>query len=87
MEEEKAVVILKILRSNGQIEEKDLQVPLTITAYELFIGIVRAYHLAIDIEDTKKSYLRAERPIALLRGKKTLKEYNVMNGTVITIME
>ncbi len=87
MEEEKAVVILKILRSNGQIEQKDLQVPLTITAYELFIGIVCAYHLAIDIEDTKKSYLRAERPIALLRGKKTLKEYNVMNGTVITIME
>ena len=32
MEEEKAVVILKILRANGQIEQKDLEVPLTITA-------------------------------------------------------
>lgn len=87
MEEEKAVVILKILRANGQIGQKDLEVPLTITAYELFIGIVHAYHLAINVDDTKKSYLHAEKPIALLRGRKTLKEYHVMNGTVITIIE
>ena len=70
MEEEKAVVILKILRSNGQIEQKDLQVPLTITAYELFIGIVRAYHLAIDIEDTRNHICVQKDQLHCCGGKK-----------------
>ena len=41
----------------------------------------------INTEDIKHCFLKAENPIALLRGNKTLADYKVMNGTRITFVE
>ena len=67
--------------------EKDVEVPLDITANELLIGLNSAYDLEIDIEDIRKCYLKMENPIALLHGNKLLREYGMHDCSIINIME
>lgn len=62
---------------------KDIEIPLYITANELVVALNEAYDLKIDTSNVKNCYLKAEKPIALLRGNKTLAEFGVRNGTVI----
>lgn len=87
MDKEKAVINFSILRKNGKTEVVDLEIPLYITANELVIGLNTAYNLGINTEDTKNCYLKAENPIALLRGSKLLSDYKIMNGTNIFFVE
>lgn len=76
----KAVVIFRILKRK---QEHDLELPLDISANELFVALNTAYELGIDTGDIKNCYLQAERPIALLKGNKSLAEFGVRNGTII----
>lgn len=76
----KAVVIFRILKRK---QEQDLEIPLDISANELFVALNTAYELGIDTGDIKNCYLQAERPIALLKGNKSLAEFGVRNGTII----
>lgn len=82
--ENKAIVIFKIHKRNFEV---DLEVPLDISANELVIGLNTAYDLGIDVSDVKNCYLKAENPIALLKGNKLLSEFGVRNGTVINFTE
>lgn len=82
--ENKAIVIFKIHKRNFEI---DLEVPLDISANELVIGLNTAYDLGIDVSDVKNCYLKAENPIALLKGNKLLSEFGVRNGTIINFTE
>lgn len=66
---------------------KDIEIPLYITANELVVALNEAYNLKIDTNNVKNCYLKAEKPIALLRGNKTLAEFGVRNGTVIYFTE
>lgn len=66
---------------------KDIEIPLYITANELVVALNEAYDLKIDTSNVKNCYLKAEKPIALLRGNKTLEEFGVRNGTVIYFTE
>lgn len=66
---------------------KDIEIPLYITANELVVALNEAYALNIDTSNVKNCYLKAEKPIALLRGNKTLAEFGVRNGTVIYFTE
>ena len=66
---------------------KDIEIPLYITANELVVALNEAYDLKIDTSNVKNCYLKAEKPIALLRGNKTLSEFGVRNGTVIYFTE
>jgi uncharacterized ubiquitin-like protein YukD len=84
MEKDKALVIFKITKKNISV---DLEVPLFISANELVMALNSAYDLKIDVSDIKNCYLKAERPIALLRGNKTLAEYGIRNGSVIYFTE
>ena len=61
----------------------DLRVPLDITADELVIALNSAFDLGIDIQDVKSCYLKAENPIVLLKGNRTLREFGIRNGSVI----
>lgn len=61
----------------------DLEVPLDITANDLVIALNTVYELGIDTSDIKNCYLKAERPIMLLRGNKTLAEFGLRNGSII----
>ena len=65
----------------------DLEVPLFITANELVIALNTAYGLGIDTSDINNCYLKAENPIALLRGNKTLSEFGIRNGSTISYSE
>lgn len=66
---------------------KDVEIPLYITANELVTALNEAYGLGIDTGDVKKCYLRSEKPIALLRGNKTLEEFGLRDGTIIYFTE
>ncbi len=82
--ENKAIVIFRIERRNF---EADLEVPLDISANELVLALNTAYRLGIDISDVKNCYLKAENPIALLKGNKLLSDFGVRNATVINFTE
>lgn len=79
-----AIVIFKA--ENGNVEI-DIETPLDITANEFVIGLTTAYELDIDLSDIKQCYLKAENPIALLKGNKRLSEFGVRNGTIINYAE
>ena len=79
-----AIVILEIHKRNMSV---DLEVPLDISANELVIALNTAYELGIDTTDIKNCYLKAENPIALLKGNKTLAEFGIRNGSVINYTE
>ena len=80
MDQETVIIILDLIKRKKTV---DLEVPLTITANELVNALNTAYGLGIDSNDIKNCYLKAERPIALLRGNRTLGEFGVRDGTVI----
>jgi len=80
----KAVIIFNITKRNFSV---DLEVPLDISANELVVALNSAYDLGIDVSDVKNCYLKAENPIALLKGNKKLSDYGVRNGTVINFTE
>ncbi len=80
MNKEKAIIIFNNCVQNMSA---DIEVPLDITAMELVAGLNTAYELGINTADIKSCYLRAENPIALLRGDKTLAQYGIHNGSII----
>lgn len=80
MNKEVVTVIFHITQKNFQ---KDIEIPLYISANDLVIALNEAYQLEIDTTDVKKCYLKSEQPIALLKGNKTLEEFGIRNGTHI----
>ncbi|MCI7098819.1 MAG: EsaB/YukD family protein [Lachnospiraceae bacterium] len=79
----KAIVIFRIQQKH--IEE-DLEIPLDITTNDLVVALNTAYNLGMDVSDVKRCYLKAERPVSLLRGNKKLADFGVRNGTIISFM-
>lgn len=84
MNKETAIVVFHITKRNFSV---DLETPLNITANELVLALNAAYELEIDTSDIKNCYLKAENPIALLRGNKTLADYGLRNGSDIYYTE
>lgn len=75
-----AIIVFNITKRKFTV---DLEVPLDISANELVVALNTAYELGIDTTDIKNCYLKAENPIALLKGNKTLAEFGIRNGSVI----
>lgn len=84
MSKDKAIIIFNHIKKNRSV---DLEVPLDITATDLVIALNTAYDLGIDTTNIKNCYLKAENPISLLRGNKTLAEYGIRNGSIINFTE
>ena len=84
MNREVAIVVFNATKRNISV---DLEIPLNITANELVIALNSAYNLGIDTTDIKNCYLKAERPIVLLKGNKTLEEFGIRNGSEISYTE
>lgn len=80
MDKETAIIILNITKRNFTV---DLEVPLDISANDLVNALNSAYDLGIETSDIKNCYLKAENPIALIKGNKTLAEFGLRNGSVI----
>ena len=79
-----AIIVLKIPKRSVIA---DLEIPLDISANELVFALNMAYDLGIDTSNIKDCYLKAENPIALLKGNKTLSEFGLRNGSVINYTE
>lgn len=84
MNNDTAIVIFKITKRNVSV---DLELPLSITANDLVTALNSAYDLGIDTTDVQQCYLKAENPIALLKGNKQLSEFGVRNGSIIYYTE
>lgn len=84
MNRDVAIVVFNVVKRQFTI---DLEIPLNITANELVIALNTAYELGIDTTNVKNCFLKAENPIALLKGNKLLSEFGVRNGTVINFTE
>lgn len=80
----RAIVQLKLVRRG---ETHDVDVPLDITAGELMQGLNEAYQLGLDTEDASQCYLKAENPVVLLHGRRTLGEFGIMDGSIINVTE
>lgn len=80
----RAVVQLNLLARG---ESLDVDVPLTITAGELLQGLNEAYDLGLDTEDASQCYLKAENPVVLMHGRRTLGEFGIMDGSIINVTE
>lgn len=79
-----ALVIFEITKRNVSV---DLELPLSISANDLVTSLNTAYELGIDTSDVQQCYLKAENPIALLKGNKLLSEFGIRNGSVIYYTE
>lgn len=79
-----AIIIFNIVKRNFTA---DLEVPLDISANELVVALNSAYQLGIDVTNIKDCFLKAENPIALLKGNKTLSEFGLRNGSIINFTE
>ncbi len=84
MKNDTALVIFKITKRNVSV---DLELPLSISANDLVTSLNSAYDLGIDTTDVQQCYLKAENPIALLKGNKLLSEFGVRNGSIIYYTE
>ncbi len=82
MSESKIIITVNILKQEAS---KDVEIPLDISANELCDALFQKYYPE-RYGNMKKYYLRSERPIALLRGEKTLREYGLRDGSVINII-
>lgn len=83
MSENTAVITLNLCKMNKSV---DLYVPLDISANDLCSAIFQKY-VPDRYESMNMNYLKAEKPIALLRGERTLREFGIRNGSVINITE
>lgn len=84
MNKDTAIINFKCIKKNVDV---DLEVPLFISPKELLIALNTACGLEIDTKDINNCYLKAENPIVLLKGNRTLREYNIRNGSVIYYTE
>lgn len=84
MSNDTAVVVFRITKRNDSV---DLELPLSISANDLVMSLNTAYDLGIDTSDVQQCYLKAENPIALLKGNKLLSEFGIRNGSVIYYTE
>lgn len=66
--------------------EYDIEVPLNITAYDLFVALNEAFKLNYNIDVKEACYLCTESPITFLVGDRLLSDYGLRNGTVINIL-
>ena len=73
--------VIQFITGNG--EKRDIDVPLDISAAELIRALNAAFSLGISDDRLQEVFFKAENPIALVKGEKTLKELGVYNGTFI----
>ena len=72
-----------IIMLNNAGKTIDVEIPSNITADELLHGLNVAFDLGLDESDPKNYYMRAENPIALIKGDMTISELGIRTGTTI----
>ena len=75
--------IIMIFKCGVEDNGVDIEVPVDITAGELIYGLNEGFQLGINMENPAEVFLRAENPIALVRGERTLADIGLRNGTTL----
>ena len=75
--------IMLIFKNNLVGTTSDIEVPKSITANELIVGLNTGLHLGMNTNNSAECYLCAKNPRILVRGNKTLEELGLRNGTVL----
>lgn len=78
-------VVRVCIAATGEVH--DVDVPLDISAGELLLGLNEAYNLGLGIEDPMRCFVKAENPVVLMHGRKSLGQYGIMDGSIINITE
>lgn len=81
---EKETIVLTVNIPEKNIKD-DIEVPISISANDLVVALNTAYSLNMDINDVRKCFLKAENPISLLKGNRTLDAFGLHDGTAINI--
>lgn len=81
---EKNRAIVHLTAEEPEIQE-DLILPLDVPAEDLIRGLNEAFHLGLAPEDLKRTFLKAEDPLALVRGSRTLSWYGIRNGSCLCL--
>lgn len=79
--EKKQIVVLFINHRNGT--ERDIEIPLDITAGELITGLNKGLLLGMNTDDLFECSLSAENPIILIKGNRTIGELGLHDGSII----
>jgi uncharacterized ubiquitin-like protein YukD len=79
---ERVVIVFDM---NNSREKYDLDVPMDITANDLIIALNETFSLGINVSKIQSCYLKANNPIVLLKGNRTLREFGVIDGTIVAI--
>lgn len=61
----------------------DVEVPKSITANELILGLNQGLGLGINVNDSRQCYLCSKNPRALIKGNKTLEDFGLRDGTML----
>ena len=81
METKKAIIVFEI---SERKESFVLVIPFDISANYLVIAFKYEFKLVIYVSNINKCYLSSEHPIALIRGDKSLKEFGIRDGSLIS---
>lgn len=77
-------VVVEFHHRRGVMEEVcDLEIPLSISAEDLLNALNEAFDLGISSTDYAERYLRCEKPIALLKGSRSLETFGLRNGSIL----
>ena len=64
-------------------QHHDLEVPDEISADELVAALQIAYRLQGSTPDRSSAFMRMEYPIGLIKGKHSLRELGMRNGSIV----
>lgn len=79
---EKKVIVFRQIK-NRMVFDSELEIPTNMTANDLIVALNQLFDLGMNINKIQSCYLKAENPIALLKGDKTIADIGLINGSIV----
>lgn len=83
---EKIVIVFRQIK-NRMVFDSELEIPTNMTANDLIVALNQLFDLGMNINKIQSCYLKAENPIALLKGDKTIADIGLINGSIVIYNE
>ena len=79
---EKIVIVFRQIK-NRMVFDSELEIQTNMTANDLIVALNQLFDLGMNINKIQSCYLKAENPIALLKGDKTIADIGLINGSIV----